>query len=104
MKDKKNNSNIQFEVNNLIDNAVNNAVARRNRNQDLEDALLTLSDEEMANVAGGFTTVASASLVKNVPIIAGGISLPSIADSITLRKPITCGLIAQDLNLNAQAF
>ena len=104
MEGKKKNSNIQFEINNLIDNAVNNAVARRNLNQDLEDALLTLSDEEMANVAGGFTTVASASLVKNVPIIAGGIGLPSIADSITWREPITCGLIAQDPNFSAQAF
>ncbi|WP_414512425.1 hypothetical protein [Nostoc sp. PCC 9305] len=95
MEGKNKNSNIQFEINNLIDNAVNNAVARRNLNQDSEDALLTLPDEEMANVTGGFAIVASTSLVKTLPTIAGG---------IILREPITCGLIAQDPNLGAQAF
>ncbi|MCC5666363.1 hypothetical protein LC653_21190 [Nostoc sp. CHAB 5784] len=39
MEGKKKNSNLQLEINNLIDNAVNNAVARRNPVEDLEDAL-----------------------------------------------------------------
>ncbi|MDZ8262443.1 hypothetical protein [Nostoc sp. ChiQUE01b] len=86
MERNKKNSNFQFDISNLIDNAVNNALARRNQNQDLEDALLTLSDEEMANVAGGIASVASVSLVKE-PIIAGGISV---------KVPITCGIIAQN--------
>ncbi|MBG1263355.1 hypothetical protein [Nostoc commune] len=90
MESKKKNSNIQFEINNLIDNAVNNAVARRNPNQDSEDALLTLSDEEMANIAGGLATFA--------------MKVPTIAGAMIVREPITCGLIAQDPNLSVQAF
>ncbi|MEH2166521.1 MAG: hypothetical protein V7K41_07575 [Nostoc sp.] len=90
MERNKNNSDIQLDISNLIDNAVNNAVARRNLAEDSEDALLTLSDEEMANVAGGFVTV-----TKFDPTIAGG---------IFVREPITCGIIAQDPNLSAQAF
>ncbi|MEH2245630.1 hypothetical protein [Nostoc sp.] len=85
MKRNKKNSNIQLDISNLIDNAVNNALTRRNPNHDSEDALLTLSDEEMANVAGGFATV-----TKLDPTIAGG---------IPVREPIICGLIAQDQNL-----
>ncbi|MDZ8068670.1 MAG: hypothetical protein RMY64_24065 [Nostoc sp. DedQUE08] len=51
MKRNKKNSDFQLDISNLIDNAVSNALVRRNPNQDSEDALLTLSDEEMANVA-----------------------------------------------------
>ncbi|MFN6537175.1 MAG: hypothetical protein RM021_012500 [Nostoc sp. EkiNYC01] len=68
------NSNIRLEINNLIDDAVNNAVARRNLGEDSEDALLSLSDEETANVAGG---LASVSLLR-VPIICGLIALPQL--------------------------
>ena len=75
MERKKKNSNIQLEINNLIDDAVNNAVARRNPDQDSEDALLTLSDEEMANVAGGIANIA-------------------VAGFFPVREPIICGLIA----------
>lgn len=78
MERNKKNSDIQLDISNLIDNAVNNAVARRNPDQDSEDALLTLSDEEMANVAGGIAKIA----------VAGGFPVP-----------IICGLIAQDQNL-----
>ena len=103
MKKNKKNSYFQLDISNLIDNAVNNALARRNPNQDLEDALLTLSNEEMANVAGGFVTVA-----KFDPIIAGGITggigvIKPISD-IPVIGPITCGIIAQDPNSSAQAF
>ncbi|WP_445629828.1 hypothetical protein [Nostoc sp. DSM 114167] len=94
MERNKKNSDFQLDISNLIDNAVNSAIARRNPNQDLEDALLTLSDEEMANVAGGFVTVA-----KFDPIIAGGITggtgaIKPINDTPVI-KPIICGLIAE---------
>ncbi|MEH2178227.1 hypothetical protein [Nostoc sp.] len=92
MEGKRKNSNIQLEINNLIDDAVNNALARRNPVENSEDGLLTLSDEEMANVAGGLATNAI-SIVKE-PIIAGG---------IPVRVPITCGIIAQDPNWSVQA-
>ncbi|MDZ8262444.1 hypothetical protein [Nostoc sp. ChiQUE01b] len=97
MERNKKNSDFQLDISNLIDNAVNNALARRNSNQDLEDALLTLSNEEMANVAGGFVTV-----TKFNPIIAGGITggtgvIEPISD-IRVIKPIICGLIG-DQNL-----
>ncbi|MGM3308752.1 hypothetical protein ACSQ6I_22710 [Anabaena sp. WFMT] len=71
--------NNQFEINDLIDEAVNNAVARRHEALDSEEALLDLSDEEAKNVAGG----ASLSIK---PIIFGYIICP----------PITIGLIAVD--------
>lgn len=43
--------NIQFEINDLIDDAVENAIARRG-------CLETLSDREAARVAGGQTEIA----------------------------------------------
>ncbi|MDZ8133741.1 MAG: hypothetical protein RM049_00240 [Nostoc sp. DedQUE04] len=93
MERNKKNSDFQLDISNLIDNAVSNALVRRNPNQDSEDALLTLSDEEMANVAGGFTTVTTLN-----PTIAGGISVKPTNDILVI-KPIICGLIAQDQNL-----
>ncbi|MEH2081627.1 MAG: hypothetical protein V7K89_16975 [Nostoc sp.] len=95
MKRNKKNSDYQFDISNLIDNAVNNALARRNPNQDLEDTLLTLSNEEMANVAGGFVRV-----TKFDPIIAGGIGVREPINDISVIQPITCGLIAQGPELD----
>ncbi|MDZ8227289.1 MULTISPECIES: hypothetical protein [unclassified Nostoc] len=46
-------SNSKLEINDLIDNAVEKAVERRNQSLDSEDALLALSDTEATNVAGG---------------------------------------------------
>ncbi|WP_375473648.1 hypothetical protein [uncultured Nostoc sp.] len=74
MERNKKNSDIQLNISNLIDNAVNNAVARRNLVEDSEDTLLTLSDEEMAKVAGG--------LVLLEPIICGGLTPPILPDLI----------------------
>ncbi|MEA5603407.1 hypothetical protein [Nostoc sp. UHCC 0252] len=68
MESNRNNSKIQLEINNLIDDAVNNAVARRNPVEDSEDALQSLSNEEIANVAGGIGL--------KYPIIVGLIALP----------------------------
>ena len=45
--------NRKLEINDLIDDAVKNAVERRNQGLDSEDALLALSDTEATNVAGG---------------------------------------------------
>lgn len=81
----------QLEINDLIDDAVNNAIARRSQ-IDSESALSELSDEEVRNVAGG-------QIIKNPicpPIIAGMIICP----------PITVGLIAvpDDKTFKIQAF
>lgn len=43
-------NNHRLEINDLIDSAVNNAVARRN------EALASVSDEEAKNVSGGIAT------------------------------------------------
>lgn len=54
----------QVEINDLIDDAVKNAVFRRNEVIDSEDALSALSDEEVGSIAGGITKPIE-------PIIAG---------------------------------
>lgn len=45
--------NGQIEINDLIGDAVKNAVARRNQVLDAEDALSALSNEEARSIAGG---------------------------------------------------
>jgi len=57
-------ANNRFAINDLIDNAVSNAVARRN------EALSTVSNEESEKVIGG-SIVASPSL--SIPVITSGI-------------------------------
>ena len=66
----------QFEINDLIDEAVNNAVARRG---EALNSVENLSDEEAKNVTGG------AALKSVKPIILGRI-----------WPPITIGIIAVD--------
>ncbi|MBG1261941.1 hypothetical protein [Nostoc commune] len=75
MEVHKKNVNNQLEINNLIDDAVNNAVARRNSVEDSEDALQSLSNEGMANVAGGFVSIESSLVLKNL-ITCGGFLQP----------------------------
>ena len=58
------NSKHNLEINDLIDSAVNNALERRN------EALASVSDEEMKNVSGG-AKISSISPIK--PIIFGRI-------------------------------
>ncbi|QSV69105.1 MAG: hypothetical protein HEQ12_04615 [Aphanizomenon flos-aquae DEX188] len=73
---KINMNNHRLEINDLIDSAVNNAVARRN------EALASVSDEEAKNVSGGIAlTTSGARLIK--PIWWGKI----------IRQPSTIGLI-----------
>ncbi|MFN6559371.1 MAG: hypothetical protein RMY28_006135 [Nostoc sp. ChiSLP01] len=52
--------NNQIEIHDLIDEAVNNALARRNQVQDTSEGLSSLSDEEAANIVGGKTQLAIA--------------------------------------------
>lgn len=71
-------NNHRLEINDLIDSAVNNAVARRN------EALASVSDEEAKNVSGGIAiTTTGGRLIK--PIICG----------IIIREPIIIGKIAR---------
>jgi hypothetical protein len=74
-------NNHRLEINDLIDSAVNNAVARRN------EALASVSDEEAKNVSGGKAaiTTSGARLIRPIPIICG----------IIIRDPITIGKIAR---------
>lgn len=47
----------QIEINDLIGDAVNNAVARRSQAINSDEALLTLSEEETKNLMGGYRFV-----------------------------------------------
>ncbi|MEH2308243.1 MULTISPECIES: hypothetical protein [unclassified Nostoc] len=73
MEKHKRSYNSHLEINNLIDDAVNNAVARRNQGLDSEDALSSVSDEEAKSVAGGIAAVATVGLIAKPPIIIGRI-------------------------------
>jgi hypothetical protein len=71
-------NNHRLEINDLIDSAVNNAVARR------DEALASVSNEEAKNVSGGIAiTTSGARLIR--PIWLG----------IIIRDPITIGKIAR---------
>lgn len=80
MEAKERKYHSQIEVNDLIDDAVKNAVTRRNEVLDSEAALLSMSDEEAKSVSGGES--------KLVPIILGKIFIP-----------ITIGLVAVDYSI-----
>lgn len=64
----------QLEINDLIGDAVNNAVARRSQ---IDSELSALSDEQVKSVAGG-----------------RNIMNPTIMDYKSICPPITVGLIA----------
>jgi hypothetical protein len=66
-------NNHRLEINDLIDSAVNNAVARRN------EALASVSDEEAKNVSGGIATGKIKGRGEGIliPIIAGMLPLPT---------------------------
>ncbi|WP_174783607.1 hypothetical protein [Dolichospermum sp. UHCC 0259] len=66
----------QFEINDLIDESVSNAVARRS---EALDSVENLSDEEAKNVTGG-------ALIK--PIILGRIFWPPITTGIIVVNPV----------------
>jgi hypothetical protein len=75
-----------LEIGDLIDAAVNDAVARRNQAIESEEALLDVSNEEAHNVAGGALAQ---------PVIAGMICKPIIFGRIAY-PPTTIGIIATE--------
>ncbi|MEH1966949.1 hypothetical protein [Nostoc sp.] len=79
MKRENRKYNNQTEIHDLIDEAVNNALARRNQIQDASEGLSSLSDEEAANIVGG----------KTQPAIAGF--------KPVCPPPIIVGLVATDI-------
>ncbi|MBW4616938.1 MAG: hypothetical protein KME21_27575 [Desmonostoc vinosum HA7617-LM4] len=72
----------KIEISDLLDQAVENALARRNSALHSEDDLLSLSDAETTNIAGGLTTV---SKIVKPPIVLG---------IKPICPPIIVGLIA----------
>ena len=68
----------QVEINDLIDDAVNNAIKRRGA-KDSQDDFLTLSDEEATGVAGGLQATVHGVIINpnpNPPLINGIIIKP----------------------------
>ncbi|MBP5977353.1 hypothetical protein HW132_32720 [Brasilonema sp. CT11] len=95
MNENKINYNGRFEINELIDHAVNNAVARRSQVIDSEDALLVLTETEAQSIVGGAAAAISESKVS--PIITGKIAVPQPTPKPTPKPicpPIVLGLIA----------
>ncbi|MEH2276488.1 MAG: hypothetical protein V7K40_17265 [Nostoc sp.] len=78
MERKERKYNSQIEINDLIDDAVKNAVARRNQGLDSEN---TLSDEEAKSVAGGISALVVPTIVGKFPIITGIVANPTLAES-----------------------
>lgn len=82
----------QIEINDLIDDAMKNALARRGLVE--QEALLTLSDDEIVGVIGGLTT--------QKPVIADEIDItvagfkPIKPPIKPICPPIVVGLIAVD--------
>ncbi|WP_445632620.1 hypothetical protein NSTC745_04168 [Nostoc sp. DSM 114161] len=56
MSEKYRNNQSSFELNDLIDDAVNSAIARRYQAMNPENSLLDLSDEEIRHVLGGISS------------------------------------------------
>ncbi|MEJ6484840.1 hypothetical protein N0Y54_26575 [Nostoc punctiforme UO1] len=95
--------NQQMEINDLIADAVTNAVTRREILT--EEALLGLSDEEAAGIIGGLTSEITVTELKEIcpPTVVGLIALPDdqpVVESTTklpvkgICPPIVVGLIA----------
>lgn len=79
MERKERKYNGQIEINDLIDDAVKNAVARRNQGLDSENAL---SDKEAKSVAGGISPLVVPTMLGKFPIITLGIvANPTLAES-----------------------
>ncbi|NMG22069.1 hypothetical protein [Brasilonema bromeliae] len=98
MNANKINSNGRFEINDLIDDAVKNAVARRSQVIDSEDALLVLAETEAQSIIGGAAAAISESKVS--PLITGKIAVseptPKPPIKAVVCPPIIVGLIAVD--------
>ena len=70
-------NNHRLEINDLIDSAVNNAVARR------KEALASVSNEEAKNVSGGKAAITTSGKIPPI-IICGMIEPPSTIGLIAL--------------------
>jgi hypothetical protein len=90
MNENKINYNGRFEINELIDHAVNNAVARRSQVIDSEDALLVLTETEAQGIVGG-----AAAAVSKTPLITTG-KIAAEPTPKPICQPIVLGLIAVD--------
>ena len=73
----------RLEINDLIDSAVNNAVARR------EEALASVSNEEAKNVSGGIAITTTVGRLIRPPILLG----------IMVKPPIITGIITGKIAL-----
>ncbi|KAB8334418.1 hypothetical protein SD80_008475 [Scytonema tolypothrichoides VB-61278] len=96
MNANKINSNGRFEINDLIDDAVKNAVARRSQVIDSEDALLVLAQTEAQSILGGAVAITES---KISPLITGKIVAPEPTPKPPIKPicpPIVLGLIAVD--------
>lgn len=67
--------NGQLEINDLIGDAVKNAVFRRHQVVDSEDVFSALSDEEAGSIAGGMTKPIEAIIAGSGAVTAGGIPI-----------------------------
>ena len=96
MNENKINYNGRFEINELIDHAVNNAVARRSQVIDSEDALLVLTETQAQSIVGGAAAISES---KVSPVITGKIAVPEPTPKPTPKPicpPIVLGIIAVD--------
>jgi hypothetical protein len=73
MEDNQKKSTGRLEINDLIDDAVSNAMARRSLNRDSDDVMSGLSYEETASIAGGLTTDKVVTLKAVCPPVAIGL-------------------------------
>ncbi|MBW4629470.1 MAG: hypothetical protein KME49_29140 [Brasilonema octagenarum HA4186-MV1] len=91
MNPNKVNYNGRFEINDLIDDAVKNAVERRSQVIDSEDALLVLAETEAQSILGGAVAELSKSSIC-LPIITGKIAVPQPTPK-PVCPPIVLGIM-----------
>lgn len=76
MENNRSKYNNQLQINDLIDDAVENAIARRNQALNSEESLLVVSDEEAKTVVGGIVGDVSRTIIGFPPITLGLIAYP----------------------------
>lgn len=88
MSEHKKIHNSPIEINDLIDDAVKNAMVRRHAGLDATEGLLSVSEEEAEGVTGGL------SLPGGSPIING----------IVLQRPFIYGIIINPTNIPTTTY
>ncbi|MDJ0737393.1 MAG: hypothetical protein QNJ47_25565 [Nostocaceae cyanobacterium] len=94
----------KLEINDLLDDAINNALARRQGGIDSEDGLLGLSEEEASGIGGGLSKQLEVKQLEFQPIdIDPCVIDPYVKDPYVaiagyrpICPPIVVGLIAWD--------